>query len=195
MKNFEQRKAEVFRRSEDRIKERKRKRNRIIAVCIPAFICITALSAAIFPEIKPIGKDFALEDNYGTIENEIAMDGIFCSYTEVEVKSNDNSHNQRFADRVQVAQIFSCVQTLYNADDSASDADDSIKQSTETKDENKSSADSLNLGYTLTFITEDGSKTVYTLKGNTLKENSTNQTLTLTESQLSELKAVLGLSE
>lgn len=195
MKNFEQRKAEIFRRSEDRINQRKRKRNRVIAVCIPAFICIATLSVAILTKINPVKNDFALEDNFGTIENDIAVGSIVCSYTEVEVKTDDNSHNQRFTDKVQVTQIFSCVQTLYNADGSASDADDSIKQSTETKDENKSSADSLNLGYTLTFITEDGSKTVYTLKGNKLKESSTNQTLTLTESQLSKLKAVLGLSE
>ena len=41
MRSFEERKAEVFRRSENRIKERKRNRNRILAMCIPICLVIT----------------------------------------------------------------------------------------------------------------------------------------------------------
>lgn len=35
MRSFEERKAEVFRRSENRIKERRKARSRALAVCIP----------------------------------------------------------------------------------------------------------------------------------------------------------------
>ena len=49
MRNFEERKAEVFRRSEKRIKERIRKRNSILAAGIPLCLVFIVLSIASFP--------------------------------------------------------------------------------------------------------------------------------------------------
>ena len=49
MRNFEERKAEVFRRSEKRIKERIRKRNSILAAGIPLCLVFIVLSIALFP--------------------------------------------------------------------------------------------------------------------------------------------------
>ena len=55
--------AEVFRRSEKRIKERKRNRNRILMCCIPLLICITVFSTAILPAMMPAKKGENLSDN------------------------------------------------------------------------------------------------------------------------------------
>lgn len=52
MRNFEERKAEVFRRSEKRIKERIRKRNSIMAAGIPMCLVFIVLSIISFPEIE-----------------------------------------------------------------------------------------------------------------------------------------------
>lgn len=46
MMNFEERKAEIFRRSDERIKIRKQNRRRIVMSCIPIVICAGVLSAA-----------------------------------------------------------------------------------------------------------------------------------------------------
>lgn len=44
MRSFEERKAEVFRRSENRIKERRKARSRALTVCIPLCLIITVWS-------------------------------------------------------------------------------------------------------------------------------------------------------
>lgn len=49
MRNFEQRKAEVFRRSEERIHTRRKQRNCILAFCIPLCLILTVWSAGLFP--------------------------------------------------------------------------------------------------------------------------------------------------
>lgn len=69
MRELNECKAEVFRRSENRIKERKKNRNRILALCIPLCLILTVMSITILPAMMPIGNNkTANEDSY--------MDGI-----------------------------------------------------------------------------------------------------------------------
>lgn len=51
--------AEVFRRSEKRIKERRRTRNRVLICCIPLCLIITIWSVTILPGIAPLTIDKA----------------------------------------------------------------------------------------------------------------------------------------
>ena len=75
--------AEVFRRSEKRIKERKRNRNRILMCCIPFLICFTIFSAAILPAMMPAKKGENLSDNYSDMAGN--ADGTNVAYVSVEV--------------------------------------------------------------------------------------------------------------
>ncbi len=61
MRNFEERKAEVFRRSENRIKERRRSFKRMLAFCIPLCLIVTVLSVTMLYGILPSGKDSVSE--------------------------------------------------------------------------------------------------------------------------------------
>lgn len=54
MRDLEDCKAEVFRRSEERIKERKRKRNRVLACCIPLCLLLVAGGLYIRPLLEPV---------------------------------------------------------------------------------------------------------------------------------------------
>jgi len=56
MRELNECKAEVFRRSEQRIKER-RKRRRILALCMPLCVIIAVLSVTVFYLGKPDGRD------------------------------------------------------------------------------------------------------------------------------------------
>jgi len=56
MRNFEERKAEVFRRSEKRIKARKQRRNHILMACIPLALCLAILSAFLFPQLDDLKR-------------------------------------------------------------------------------------------------------------------------------------------
>ena len=49
MRNLDECQAEVFRRSEKRIRERKKRRNRILSVCVPLVLC--AAGVALLPEL------------------------------------------------------------------------------------------------------------------------------------------------
>lgn len=75
--------AEVFRRSEKRIKERKRNRNRILMCCIPLLICITVFSTAILPAMMPAKKGENLSDNCSDMAGN--ADGTNVAYVSVEV--------------------------------------------------------------------------------------------------------------
>ncbi len=54
MRNFEERKAEVFRRSENRIIERKRNRNHLLAWCVPMCLILTVWSVTILPAMMAV---------------------------------------------------------------------------------------------------------------------------------------------
>ena len=50
MRELNECKAEVFRRSEKRMKERKRRRKHILLTCIPMVLCIMMLGVYVLPE-------------------------------------------------------------------------------------------------------------------------------------------------
>ena len=74
--------AEVFRRSEKRIKERRRMRKRVLAVCIPLCLIITIGSVAILPEMMSAKVDKAsdiaelLSETFTTSGNESDSEGV-----------------------------------------------------------------------------------------------------------------------
>ena len=57
MRNFEERKAEVFRRSENRLKKRKRNVKRVLALCIPLCLILTIFLVTMLPGMIPVGMD------------------------------------------------------------------------------------------------------------------------------------------
>ena len=54
MRNLEDCKAEIFRRSEERIKERKRARKRVLACCIPLCLLLVAGGLYLRPLLEPV---------------------------------------------------------------------------------------------------------------------------------------------
>ena len=59
MRDLNECKAEVFRRSDNRIKERRRYLSRILTSCIPLCLILTVFSVTILPAMMPAGKDYA----------------------------------------------------------------------------------------------------------------------------------------
>lgn len=65
MRELNECKAEVFRRSDNRIKERRRKINRVLALCVPLCLILTIFSVTILPAMMPTGSDKATgEEGY-----------------------------------------------------------------------------------------------------------------------------------
>ena len=74
MRNMDQCKAEMFGRSEEKIRNRKKTRNRILCGCIPLVLCCV-MRWAVLPALQPVGRDTAPEAGYPEGQKEYAALG------------------------------------------------------------------------------------------------------------------------
>lgn len=197
MRNFEERKAEVFRRSENRIKERKRNRNRIMALCIPLCLILTVWSVMILPAMLPAGKDAGAEQDMelnGSINDSDGAEAKHI-YLSVEVKDNDSDFYSEITDASGVTGVYEKVFLAFEDQDAGNDMSGVIQESTsddESKESTNNSKDSHS--YTITMNAADGSNRIYLLDNNILKDITFNKTTILNDEQLANLKLALGLT-
>lgn len=198
MRNFEERKAEVFRRSENRIKERKRNRNRILAFCIPLCLIVTVWSIMILPAMMPASKS---DNNAGEgMDIMGSVDGTDIAFVRVEVMSSGTATQSTILkdDAAEVAQIYYTVQSSFvnsgggNKESVSEEAEDDAL--TENKDFSQSGTTNLSSGFRIIFTTENGTQTIYSLSEDKLINETTKQETILTEDQRSNLLNMLGLT-
>ena len=197
MRELHECQAEVFRRSEKRIKERKQRRNHILKACIPLVLCITILGAFLRPNVTPDG---AIEPG----ETQAVMDGmgndgftsLTCPITKITVSGNDFSISH-----TEVADLLLISDQLYSygtrAPSSNGNTDGVVDEDDVPKDNGEdvsgSIMDSVNAAYTITMVNHEGEQTEYKLVGKTLTNLTTNQTYELTQTQVKELHNLLGI--
>ncbi len=199
MRNFEERKAEVFRQSEKRIKERKARRNHILMACIPLVLCITLFGAFLRPDIISDGALDPAETR--PVVDGMGSDGfasLSCPIAKITVSGNEFSISH-----TEVADLLLISDQLYSygtrapssngTTNSVVDEDDVPKDNGE--DVSGSIMDSANAAYTITMVTHEGVKTEYQLVGNTLKNLTTNQSYTISQTQVNELQELLGIPQ
>ncbi len=205
MRSFEERKAEVFRRSENKIKERKRKRNRILVMCIPlCFILTVCLVLGFSPKawVEVVDKtegnavsniNISNESNVTTDKSNTSVNP---TYVSVEVKSNENISKfyTKITDATEVKNVYENISRAFVSDDESDDMvildneetkNDSLKDSNNV-DKNKQS-------YTITITLSNGKEMVYILSGKKLCDVSSNIETELTHEKLEELKSAIGL--
>ena len=199
MRNFEERKAEVFRRSENRIKERKRNRNRILAFCIPLCLIVTVWSIMILPAMMPASKS---NNNAGEgMDIMGSVDGTAAAYVRVEVMSTGTATQSAILkdDADEVAQIYYTVQSSFvnsgggNKESAKEEAEDDALTD-ENKDYSQSGTTNLSSGFRIIFSTENGAQTIYSLSGDKLINETTKQETILADDQRSNLLNMLGLT-
>ena len=199
MRNFEERKAEVFRRSENRIKERKRNRNRILAFCIPLCLIVTVWSIMILPAMMPASKS---NNNAGEgMDIMGSVDGTAAAYVRVEVMSTGTATQSAILkdDADEVAQIYYTVQSSFvnsgggNKESAREEAEDDALTD-ENKDYSQSGTTNLSSGFRIIFSTENGAQTIYSLSGDKLINETTKQETILADDQRSNLLNMLGLT-
>ena len=197
MRNFEERKAEVFRRSEKRIKERKQRRNHILMACIPLVLCITLLGAFLFPGATPEDPSFNGSAGGGLTEEK--FESLSCPIAKIKVTGGNFSQTYK-----EVEDLLLISDQLYSygsrGPKTNGTTDDGIASEGEDRKENAddvsgSVADSANIAYTITLITHEGVKTEYQLVGKTLKNLTTKQTYNLSQTQVNELYELLGIPQ
>lgn len=195
---------EVFRRSEKRIKERARNRNRILALCIPVCLIITVWSVIIFPGMMPVMET----GDYAQAAGEIVGDAdgsLACPYVSVEIQDAGmfpEEHYGKVTDTVAVAEMFQAIHSLFaDADGNAQGSNGNLPASEifPAEEDNacydQAESTSKWKDYTIIFTTEEGAQAVYNFSENTLVNVGTNETIFLSDAQAAELLAVLGILE
>ncbi len=190
MKNIDEIKAEVFRRSKEKIKKRKKMRNVVITlcVCVMTISVIFAYQFNLF-DVNKSGSDgnFMSEENYGV------------EFSSLKIEGNNKVRTEK--DGSNIEKIYNILASSKEIDDSISDQE-AVPPKTQgtTKYENYSYfiGDSTHIcnsetEYILTFKSKKGEDKVYILKGNVLTDKSSKQEVKLTNAELIELQKLLNL--
>jgi hypothetical protein len=187
MRDLQECKAEVLRRSEQRIR-RWRVGRAVAACCIPLALCVTVLVSASLAG--------------GSTEN--ADSGAAIPY----VRVYGDGITGRITDPAKVDQLSSQLEEFFttigdlgfgngNADDNGHDGSDGVTDGGLADDlapvpPGSIPGERLDT-YTIKILRSNGRWEWYTLTGNELRDQKSHVTVELTDSQLASLKALLGL--
>lgn len=182
--NFEQRMAQIQRRSEEIIRQRKIRNRRILTICVPSVLCIGICAAVLLPA-KP--KAPAPETRLESVQQ-----SQLCSIAKIQVSGDDVSRTYTEAEAVIL--ITNQLSRYTQSSESNTAQDITTESVDDTESSQVTGAPSVSAtGYTITLYLHDGTTTEYYLLGTTLKNTRTQESYPLTQKQLTELKALLGL--
>ena len=189
MRNFEERKAEVFRRSEKRIKERKQRRNHILMTCIPLVLCLTIFGAFLFPQMDDLKQ--APESSNEQFSGAMGTDevgGLFAG--SVEVSGNGVSSYYTSVENVQgIMRLINGIVAVPETND-GDDLRDYITDESTSTDKNENYQESC---YKIVVKRSDKTSTEYLLVGSVLIDQTTQQEYPVREDTMKDLKNALGI--
>ena len=186
MRDLSDYRAEIFRRSEEKIKERKRARNRALAFCIPLCLVFTVVAFAKLPDIPFL--DISAEN--------VSSDSDTL-FVQMEIQNSESKLQTSVVntDADEVEEIYLLIQSAFETTAQEEPATDDFSQFTDTS--NKVVQDSLPLfsssEYRVVFTSKSGETFSYTLNGNKLTDNTTKEKIKLSNEQSFKLQSKLGL--
>jgi len=189
MRNFEERKAEVFRRSEKRIKERRARRNHILMTCIPLVLCLTIFGAFLFPQMDDLRQ--APESSNEQFSGAMGTDevgGLFAG--SVEVSGNGVSSYYTSVENVQgIMRLINGIVAVPETND-GDDLRDYITDESTSTDKNENYQENC---YKIVVKRSDKTSTEYLLVGSVLIDQTTQQEYPVSEDAMKDLKNALGI--
>ncbi len=188
MRELNECRAEIFRRSEKRIRERRKNRTRLLTICVSFFICMTIGCTIDFSMMRSNGKSLPFEyDTYTGSTKEI--------YTQIEIRSdvNDVQMVRKITEADNIFAVYVYIDQIFWSDRSSADSavggydlmdgcDGLVTQGTGSFEI-----------FTITFSNKEDEVLFFTLNGNLLKLKNTGDIVILTDEELSELKELLRL--
>jgi len=185
--------AEVFRRSEQRIKERKKRRKHLLMLCIPLVLCLTAVSGLL---LSGFGLTKSTDEAIPESIPELYYDGsatypaVDISPGSVAVSGNGLSHLYTAEEKVQgiMDLIDKVVNTMQVTTATGSlSAEATQVGSTGPEEDPKDST------YRILVRHRNGTITEYSLSGTFLTDHTTQQTFPIPEDTYAALKSLLEL--
>lgn len=166
MRTLHECQAEVFRRSEERIRARRRA-TRALLVCLPLILCITAFSLFVLPDLA------ALPGEPGSKNDSASPPPAVCR---IDISEADQVTS--VTDQARIRAITDALTELNVSPDAPSGGSDIPEASGDC---------------TIVLVFEDSSQTAYLLTRQSLTNRDTGHTVNLTQTQAAELTALLGL--
>ena len=208
MKDFNERKAEILRRANERITRRKVIKNRILSMAIPFFVLGVALSVFLsggfFAEKSKGVEDteFYEEDFFANSEtDDYFMDTIPDSYiAEIKVSDNNGSLLEYTADNdsEKINEIQKIINGVFDFgagnDEFESSTSATIPPSENNQDEEVKGQGNIT-EYKIQMVDSLGEKAVFVLKGYKLTDIDSGETVILDNTQRDNLLNTLGLKE
>lgn len=190
MRNLNECQAEVFRRSEKRIKERKARRNHILMTCIPLVLCLTIFGAFLFPQIDglkqvPESSNEQFSDAMGTD----TMGSAFTGSVEVSGKGITSYHSKE----ADVLKIIGLINGIVAIPETEADGREESDLTTNENFSTQQKGDQEDTGYTIRVKRSDGSTAEYILIGSLLIDQSTQHEYPISADAIKDLKYALGI--
>ena len=189
MRELHECQAEVFRRSEKRIKERRARRNHILMACIPLVLCLTIFGAFLFPQMDDLKQ--APESSNEQFSGAMGTDevgGLFAG--SVEVSGNGVSSYYTSVENVQgIMRLINGIVAVPETND-GDDLRDYITDKSTSTDKNENYQESC---YKIVVKRSDGTSTEYLLVGSRLIDQNTQQEFPVSEDTMKDLKNALGI--
>lgn len=186
---------EALRRSAERIKERKKRRTRILVACIPMVLCLTIFAGFLLPGLGVTTDKAAPEAGPPLFNAESAMgDGAVILMDSVEVVGNGLAH--KFTSPEEVQEIMDFIEAIVTTPqtNTATDTFEFITEDSLTDDSlTMPGEDTLGKGYQITLLHSSGIAEEYTLLGSALTNYATGEVFLLSEETYFALKDLLGI--
>lgn len=194
LRDLKECRAEVFRRSEKRIKERKRKRNYVLACCIPVCLALTVGTVTVLPKLlTPVDESLGVEKNVKIeITDAEQVQALYESISgfyeaPAEEKAEESSTGTGVGSATEPDKV------LFGSSAGAQDGD--VEQYLDKKVLFTYAASAEQKEQVFSFRSEDGTECEFRLKGNTLFDVKNDAEIELSDEQLDALKELLGLKE
>lgn len=197
MKTLQECQAEVFRRGERKIRQRRRRTAGILLTCVPLAICLMLL---------PLGGRETAEKKENFAQQELADSGL--SVTCVEVYSTTGSYS--LTNSGDIRYLMALMESYSLQHSMADGATGSIEQDPEaapekfatqgeTMDADEDAQEEIDRnmlhetdkGYTVTLIMDDGSEVTYFLLENMMTDVQTGQVTVLSRQQAENIRTFL----
>ena len=190
MRNFEERIAEIERRSEKIIKPRKQRRKHILMACVPLVLTVGIYTGLIAPNMHRKSAEEAPPEAMETCPAGI-MDSMTDSVVEIQVEGVNVCYSYSSSTKVQT--ISGQLEDFSTRAPASGALLDEEMQESAQEDDSRTGADIAKQGYVITLILEGGGTKEYALVDNQLTDCAENRTYTLTKQQLQDLKSLLGI--
>lgn len=198
MRDLNECQAEVFRRSEKRIRKRRRIGNCILTLCIPLSITVALWAFAAVSGVFPANEKNMSAGGDRELAGGIAVNKEAPLRLEV-VPPGDSKQTVICKEDVnEAARIYDALQSFFVI------VEESVKEHSEDNVVTEDSHIYANCGTTyncsgcllcrVVFTAENGAQASYMLSGNTLTDEQTGQKAILTEAQRTDLLDMLGLT-